>query len=77
MRHIQQVAPPLSGVEQADPKDEIAAIFEEIVRGTEDFSGELLHDLRHRSSCGKASSHRPKAIKTELPTDILGSRPHS
>ena len=58
MRHIQQVAPPLSGVEhwQAEPKDEIAAIFEEIVRSTKAFSGELLHAFRHRMSRGKASS---------------------
>ena len=37
MRHIQQVAPPLSGAEQAESKDTIAAIFEEIVQSTKAF----------------------------------------
>ena len=45
MQHIQQVAPPLSGVEQAKPKDKIAAIFEEIVRSTQAFPGKPLHNL--------------------------------
>ena len=49
-QQVQQVAPPLSGVEQTEPKDKIAAIFEKIVRSTKAFSGELLHDFRHRLS---------------------------
>ena len=45
MRHIQQVAPPLSGAEQVDPKDGIVAIFEEIVRSTKAFPDKLLHQV--------------------------------
>ena len=55
-QQVQQVAPPLSGAEQTEPKDEIAAIFDESVRSLKAFSGELLHDFKHHLSRGKASS---------------------
>ena len=55
-QQVQQVAPPLSGVEQTEPKDKIAARFDESMRSLEAFSGELLHKFRHRLSRGKASS---------------------
>ena len=55
-QHVQQVAPPLSGVEQTEPKDEIAAIFDESVRSLKAFSGELLHDFKHRLGRDRASS---------------------
>ena len=61
----------------AERKDKIAAVFDEIVRSAEAFSGELLYDFRHRLSCGKASRYRPEASKTELLTDISRSWLHS
>jgi len=55
-QHVQQVAPPLSGVEQTNPKDEIAAIIGESVRSLKAFSGELLHDFKHRLGRDRALS---------------------
>ena len=47
MRHTQQVASPLSSVEQADPMDDIAAIFNDLMQSAEAFAGELLSDFKH------------------------------
>ena len=56
MLHIQQVTPPLSSAKQANLKDEIAAIFKEIMLSIKAFSGELLYDFRHCLSHSKALS---------------------
>ena len=55
-QQVQQVAPPLSGVEQTKLKDKIAAIFDESARGLKAFSGELLHNFKHCLGHNQASS---------------------
>ena len=71
-RFMQQVAPPLSGVEQTEPKDKIAAIFDESVRSPKAFSGELLHDLKHRLSRDRASSLPARGDQDCAPDGHLG-----
>ena len=71
-QQVQQVAPPLSGVEQTELKDKIAAIFDESMRSLEAFSGELLHEFRHRLSRGKASSPPARGEQDRAPDGHLG-----
>ena len=55
-QQVQQIAPPLSGVEQTELKDKIAAIFDESARGLKALSGELLHNFKHCLGHSQASS---------------------
>ena len=55
-QQVQQVATPLSGVGQTKPKDKITAIFDESMRSPKAFSGELLHNFKHRLGCDQDSS---------------------
>ena len=71
-QQVQQVAPPLSGVEQTEPKDEIAAIFDESVRSLKAFSGELLHDFKHRLGRDRASSLPARGDQDRAPDGHLG-----
>ena len=61
-----------SGVEEAKPKDKIAAIFDKSVRSLKASSGELLHNFRHRLGRDRGLSPSARGDQDRAPDGHLG-----